>query len=1208
MIVHTKRPGVIRMLTLCGVATTTLLFAGCTAGDPANESFERSDYFTRGIGQYPGDPAEDFSPSLAPDPSTYRNIARLRTAYHSSSYDYNLTAQLTTDGIVCHDEPRYINLTTPQGEAPKREREWTIDGGPYSRYVTQGEDAFLQYTLNQWDESADRLHFKGRVAYKEEEAKEGYAFICEGSNDGKSWTCLGKTGGKGLPGKASKYRMHSDPNKVTSEETLPVRILDEEFRFEQKGDYSYYRVRFQMRGAAYWTLMDVDFYNGEKPVDLLPSKFFNSAWMSATSGEEWIYVDLGSRSTFDAVKLHWINKAVKGKVQVSDDSRNWKEVASLPGGTEKTDEISLNGEAKARYVRILMEQSENDKRYILSEIEVMGKGGLVASPVASPVTADGKIHLSGGHWKVQRASEVKASGEEVSTASFTPTDWIVATVPGTVLSSYKNVGAVPNPNYADNLMQISESFFNSNFWYRDEFEVPEGFKQERLFLHFDGINWKANVYLNGTRLGRIEGAFIRGTFDVTDRIVAGKNVVAVEIIKNEHIGAVKEKYEKNTDFNGGILGADNPTFHATIGWDWISTIRGRNIGIWNDVYLTTKGKVTIQDPFVQTALPLPDTTSAILTPEVVVKNHEAAPVKGLLTGKIGTITFEQPVTLAANEEKTVTFNPKEFKQLTMQNPRLWWPKGYGSPYLYEANFTFRIEDKVSDTKDFKVGIRQMDFNEDNQILSLFINGRRFIGRGGNWGFGESNLNYRGREYDIAVAYHADMNFTMMRNWVGQIGDEELYEACDRHGVMVWQDFWLANPSDGPDPYDPQMFIANAEDYVKRIRSHASIGIYCGRNEGFPPEQIDKALRRIVKEEHPGIHYISSSADDVVSGHGPYRALPPREYFTLKSGSDKFHSERGMPNVMNYESLVRTFSPESLWPQNAQWGQHDYTMEGAQSCASFNAIIENGFGKPGDAKEFADLAQWVNYNGYRSLFESRSQNRKGLLLWMTHPTWPSMVWQTYDYYFEPTAAYFGCKKASEPLHIQWNPATDEVEVVNYSAGTHNGLTAKAQIINMDGNVVWEKEATVDSREDTTLKCIPLEYPDQVSPAHFIKLTLTDQGKLLSDNFYLRGTEEGNYQALREMPKVTLQEEITTQKQEEGHWTATVSLTNASATPALMIRVNLTGNDDGQQILPVFYSDNYFSLLPGEQKEVTLHWKDEDTRGNTPNILISGYNVE
>ena len=108
----------------------------------------------------------------------------------------------------------------------------------------------------------------------------------------------------------------------------------------------------------------------------------------------------------------------------------------------------------------------------------------------------------------------------------------------------------------------------------------------------------------------------------TDRVVPGKNVVAVEIIKNEHIGAIKEKCEKNTDFNGGILGADNPTFHATIGWDWIPTVRGRNIGIWNDVFLTSTGKVTVADPLVTSVLPLPDTTSATLTAEVIVKNHD----------------------------------------------------------------------------------------------------------------------------------------------------------------------------------------------------------------------------------------------------------------------------------------------------------------------------------------------------------------------------------------------------------------------------------------------------------------------------------------------------------------------------------------------------------------------------------------------------------
>ena len=1200
-----------RVLTLCGAAMASLVLWGCSGtGATADKSFERSDYYTRGIGQYPGNPEEDFSPSLAPDHSTYRNIALLRSAFASSSHDYNLVAQLATDGLVSDKQPQYLNLSTPEGDVPRREREWMIDEGPYSRNTFTGGDTYFQFTLANYSKAAGKLSLVGTVVYDDKVSKGGYEIICQGSNDGQNWTEIGKLSGSGLPGKALSYRVPvTDPNKQTDQTTtMPVRKLNETITFDKEVTYSAYRVLLKMAGAHDWVFTEANFLDRDGLVEMKPSQFFNSAWMSATAGEEWLYVDLGSRSEFDKVNLHWINKAVKGKIQVSDDAKQWKEAAELPGGDGLNDEITLNDKQQARYVRVLMQESANGSRYILSEMEVMGKGGLVARPVASPAVSKGEMNLSGGDWRLQRASEVNASGEEISTSEFKPENWIVATVPGTVLSSYKNIGAIADPNYADNQLQVSESFFWSNFWYRDEFEVPEGFKQDRLFLNFDGINWKANVYLNGKKLGRIEGAFMRGKFDVTDVVAPGKNVVAVEIIRNNHIGAIKEKNKQSTDFNGGILGADNPTFHATIGWDWIPTVRGRNIGIWNDVFLTSTGKVTVADPLVTSVLPLPDTTSATLTAEVIVKNHDANTVNGTLEGKVGNITFQKPVSLAAGEEKTVVFDVKDFPQLKMENPRLWWPKGYGAPNLYDANFTFKVGDAVSDAKDFKVGIRQMTFNEDNHILSLFINGRRFIGRGGNWGFGESNLNYRAREYDIAVAYHADMNFTMMRNWVGMIGDKELYEACDRHGIMIWQDFWLANPADGPDPYYPEMFIANAEDYVKRIRSHASIGLYCGRNEGFPPEQIDKALRRIIKEDHPDIHYISSSADDVVSGHGPYRMLPAKEYFTLKTGNDKFHSERGMPNVMTYESMLRTFSPEGIWPQDNQWGMHDYTREGAQGCTSFNEIIAKGYGEPQSAKEFAELAQWVNYDGHRNLFESRSQNRKGLLMWMSHSCWPSMVWQTYDYYFEPTAAYFAIKKASEPLHIQWNPATDEVEVVNYSAGTHKGLTAKVQILNMDASVAWEKEATVDSNEDTTNKCIKLAFPANLSKVHFIKMVLTENGKVVSDNFYHRSLEENNYQDLRQLAKVALQSMTTVDKNADGTWSAVSVIENKTSTPALMIRLNVVGSKDGQQLLPVFYSDNYFSLLPGEKKEVRMSWKDEDTRGNEGKVLITGYNVE
>lgn len=1184
-----------------------LLLSGCSDVRTASEGFLRSDYYTRGIGVYPGSPQEDFSPELLPDEDQYRNLALLRATYQSSAYDYNLTSQLLTDGIVTDRAPQYFDLQTAEGSVPKREREWMIDGGPYSRNTVRGEEAFFLFSMHNYNKTISRAIVTGTLIYDDKAAQGGYEMTWEASNDGTTWTVLAVNKGAGLPGKARSGRVEvNDPNKQTGTVSMPMRRLEETFEFTNTTAYTSYRIRLRMKGAYEWTFHEVKFSNADGVVDLKPSQFFTSTWMSATAGEEWVSVDLGSHSEFDKVILHWVNKAVEGRIQTSDDAQTWTDAAPLPGGEGLTDEISVKG--KARYVRVCMDRSADGGRYILSELEVMGRGGLLPRAAAMPEAAGGRLTLSGGGWQLQRASEVQAGGVEIASPAYKAEGWVTATVPGTVLTSYKNVGALADPNYADNQLMISESFFNSNFWYRNEFQLPPSFKRDRIFLNFDGINWKANVYLNGKQVGRLEGAFIRGKFDVTDCVKEGTNVLAVEIIKNAHIGAIKEKNKQSTDFNGGILGADNPTFHATIGWDWIPTMRGRNIGIWNDVFLTTTGKVTVQDPYVQTQLALPDTTQARLTAEVVVKNHDGRDVSGVLQGRVGDVTFEQPVQLKAGEERTVVFDADRFPQLQVKNPRLWWPNGYGTPYLYDANFTFKVGEEVSDARDFKVGIRQMTFNEDGGVLNLYVNGRRFIGRGGNWGFSESNLNYRGREYETAVAYHADMNFTMLRNWVGMIGDEELYDACDKYGIMIWQDFWLANPADGPDPYYPDMFIANAEDYVKRIRSHASIGLYCGRNEGFPPETIDKALRRIVKEEHPGMHYISSSADDVVSGHGPYRMLPAKTYFTLETGNDKFHSERGMPNVLTYESFLRTYSPEGIWPQSHQWGMHDYTLEGAQGATSFNEIIATGYGQPESAKEFADLAQWVNYDGHRSLFESRSKNRMGLLMWMSHSCWPSMVWQTYDYYFEPTAAYFAIKKASEPLHIQWNPATDEVEVVNYHAGLRPGLKARVQVLNMDATVAWEKEVTVDSREDTTEKCIKLEFPDGLSQVHFIKLTLEENGKAVSENFYHRSKVENNYQALKQLPKVSLRAQTQYDKGDDGEWKAEVTVENRSQTPALMVRLNIVGDKDGKQFLPIFYSDNYFALLPGETKVVRVHWKDVDTRGNAPLLKVSGYNVE
>ncbi len=1173
--------------------------AGKTAPSAATAGGE----YTRGIGMYPGAPGENFSPELVAENTTYRNLALLRPAYHSSSYDYNLTAQLVTDGIRDTQRPVWFAASLNRvGYLPKTEREVFVDHFPTNVLPLRGPDPSVQIELGGGESlpAIDRLAVF--VVVPEQMAAETMTFTISVSDDGRLWKEVGSaTAGEPVA-----------PDNYPPDLVRRAKLFFPSIPLKEVCRSRFYEVKCAVTtpaaegGWAAWAMGQIEFYKGEQRVQIGGPYSFTSAWMSAGSGEEWVYVDLGARCSFDRVSLYWIARAAEGSVQVSDDAHTWRDLQALPANTGLVDEIRLAVPAHGRYVRVLMKRPASPDGYILSEIEVHGRGGFVAKPKARPAASDGKLDLAGGPWRLQRYDAAVPAGEALSKPGFKDGDWIVATVPGTVLTSYVNVGAVPDPNFGQNQLHISDSYFYSDFWYRTEFETPALAAGQIAWLNFDGINWKADVFLNGEKIGRIEGGFMRGRFDVTDRLVAGKtNALAVRVEKNATPGSCKQKTYESPGKNGGALGADNPTYHASIGWDWIPTIRGRNTGIWGDVYLTMTGAVTLENHFVSSTLPLPEVSSADVAIEVDVVNHRAQPVTGTLRGRFGDVTFEQAVTVEGSGRKTVKLGPATTPGLHIEKPLLWWPVGYGDPHLYDVELVFESAEKQAmDRKAFKAGIRQMTFSEEGGALKLFVNGRRFIARGGNWGFGESMLLYRAREFDAAARYHREMNFTMVRNWVGQIGDEAFYQACDRHGVMVWQDFWLANPFDGPVPNDDDLFLRNARDFLLRIRSHASIGLYCGRNEGYPPKVLEAGLRSLLAELHPGIHYIPSSADDVVSGHGPYNALPPSLYFRV--ADSKLHSEIGMPTIPPIES-VRAMMPQSaIWPQGLDWGLHDFSLNGAQGGSSFLSIIEDSYGGAASGEEWISLAQFVNYEGYRAIFESQSKYRMGVLLWMSHPCWPSFVWQTYDYYFEPTSAYFGCRKGSEPLHIQWNRTTESIEVVNYSFGDAKGLTAKAELLNMDGKSLWTKTAAVDSAEDSTVVCLGLEPVAGLSPVHFLRLTLTRGGAALSTNFYLRGMTEGDYRAIRELPRVKVQSATTAARQGD-RWLITTQLTNGSTAPALMVRMKAVRERSGDRILPAIYSDNYFALMPGERRTITTEVSHADTRGERPGMVVGGFNV-
>ena len=1141
----------------------------------------------RPIGQYPGNPDEYYGPKLVQDTS-YRNLALHRTVYQSSSWDFNLTSQLLTDGINDEQMPAWLNVTTPDGPLPPHKREACLDGNEWTNNIVMGADTWLQYDWENMVIDIDEVEMVCSMAYREN-ARQGYKIRLLTSKDGKKWKVADEWIGDSLPGNASYQRVHSDPNKNSGDDLLPTRKIDHTFHLKKGKPFSHMKIEMVTPSAAYWNITELKMKkNGLRAKGILPAEHFVSAWRSLGTENEWVTVDLGTQATVKHVSLYWIGEAPKCHIQISDDNKNWKGIGrchevgkfDYKTHTETHDVTHIGDNTTGRYIRVTMNGGQEP--YCLREIKVMGNNGLMAQEHEDGGWQDGKWLLNGGNWRLTRTSHPDAEP-------------LVATVPATVLSSYVNAGALPDMNHDDNLMLASESFFNGDFIYKRSFDLPQEIQGKRVFLNFDGINWKADVTLNGTNLGRIEGAFKRGKFDITPFLKKFDNELEVLIIANANPGGVKVKTEKNTDFNGGILGADNPTFHATIGWDWISTIRGRDIGIWDDVFLSTTGDVMLRDPVVITTLGENDTL-ATMTPAVMLTNCSDRAVTGTLHGHIGDICFEKQITLAAGVTIEESFSPVEFPQLKGQRMRLWWPNGYGEPYLYDAGFEFIVDGQQSDAVEYKAGIREVKTASKDTKLKIYINHRRLVPLGGNWAFSENNLNYRGREFDAAVRHHKEMNYNMIRNWVGMTGDKEFFEACDRYGIMVWQDFWLANPADGPDPDNEAMFMHNALDFVLKIRNHPCIGIYCGRNEGYPPKTLDNGLRELVATKHPGLDYISSSADDGVSGHGPYWAISTKEYFEKQTG--KLHTERGMPNVMTYEGLSRTLDAEHLWPQNIYWGRHDYTMEGAQRGASFNQLIADNFGEPTSAREFCEWAQWINYEGYRAMYESGSQDRMGLLIWMSHPCWPSMVWQTYDYYMEPTAAYFGVKHACEPLHVQWNPVSNRVEIVNRSAGHQQG-TVKASIINLKGEAVWEQVQGYVCDEDMTLDMMKVEVPKEIAGAYFLRLTLIDdRGNVRSVNDYVNTTIEGDRKSLHDMGLAQVTAVATGKR---------ITITNSGNVPAVMLRLNLKG-DDGEQILPAIYSDNYLHLMPGESRTIDVEWKAEDARGCRPIVEITGMNVE
>ncbi|XUL85779.1 discoidin domain-containing protein [Streptomyces galilaeus] len=524
-----------------------------------------------------------------------------------------------------------------------------------------------------------------------------------------------------------------------------------------------------------------------------------------------------------------------------------------------------------------------------------------------------------------------------------------------------------------------------------------------------------------------------------------------------------------------------------------------------------------------------------------------------------------------------------------------WESAYPKTYVIQ----------VSDDADSWTDVKSVSNTPDP--LKISVNGVRVLARGGNWGWDELLRRMPSERMDAAMRMHRDMNFTMIRNWVGTSDREEFFAACDEHGVLVWNDFPNAW---GMDPPDHDAFNSLARDTVLRYRIHPSVVVWCGANEGNPPAAIDQGMRKAVEDQVPGVLYQNNSAGGIITGGGPYGWVEPEKYFdpaTYGSKDFGFHTEIGMPVVSTAASLRNMTGDEPEWPIRGAWYYHDWSERGNQAPQTYKAAVEARLGEITGLDDFARKAQFVNYENTRAMFEAWNanlwDNASGLMLWMSHPAWHSTVWQTYDYDFDVNGTYYGARSACEPLHVQADPEGQVIAVNHTRAGLRKAVVS-AQLLDLSGRRLGaNRSARLDVATAATTKAFSVPWTDDLPDLHLLRLTLEDgDGRLRSRNTYWRYRTPAAMRALSGAPRTTMS--ATLGRVTRSGLTATVR--NDGPAVAAMVRLSLTNGSTGHRVLPTLYSHNYLWLLPGESQTVTLSWPTRALTSGHPLLTVEAYN--
>lgn len=840
-------------------------------------------------------------------------------------------------------------------------------------------------------------------------------------------------------------------------------------------------------------------------------------------------------------------------------------------------------------------------------------------------------------WRMRSSELAGKDGSVISGKALNTNEWSSTSIPSTALTALVRNGLYPNPYVGTNNMRIPDcdDHFNEKYdllkyshipgknpwkepyWYRKVFTIGPEYNHRKIWLTLGEINYRADVWLNGKQLAdtaEVVGMERRFRFDVTSLVFQNEsNVLAIAIYPPDHPGEPADPpltplASPGTNMADGLLSKDYTKWDV-LGWDWIPAVRDRDMGITEDIYLHATDLIELENLYVTSDLPLPDTSSADITISMDLVNHsdhaKQGILNGTLTGKGDPVILKQRFSIGPGDTLEILWNKGNMSELHLEEPVLWWPNGYGKPNLYNLTISAITGEGERASGQTRFGIREVGTYLGPRERVYTINGRDIYCKGGNWVL-DMTLNWNTARYINEILLTKNANLNMLRIW-GPTGapPEAFYDAADQHGIMLWQDFlndywgtFRNRPGYRP---DSALFAKATISIVKRYRNHPSLVIWSSGNEGPNPRE-----GLIVNDILPAYdgrdsrHFLRISNGDGLHGGGPYHTIEPDAYFTDPK-LNGFSSEIGPSGVPVFES-VKKFMPDlgknfmpGRFPLDGVWAYHDandWPGRDLRKFSSYDNIVRSYYGpidssSTEDAKRYLDKCQLLNYDVYRASIEAISsqlwENSSGILLWKSNSSWPSMTWQVYDWYLQAHAGYYGVKKAAAPICVQFNRNRMAVEVVNAAYQSYPQATLRASLYGVDMERIWSISQTMDLQKSST---IALQDPVPVTgKLCFLKLELTEaHGQVLADNIYWLSGEK-DFSMLNQLPEphivISSEDELTGEVGTHGF-----TLENKGNSVALMVELKMVDPLTRLELLPSIWSDNYLTLLPGEKRSVAV----------------------